>query len=174
VPRETKLRVAILSDTHGVLDGRVAEVVRGCDLAVHGGDVGSAEVIDQLQPRQGVVVAVYGNNDTEAKWAAAERARLWELPKEAEHELPGGVLAVIHGHQHARAATRHRWLRRRFPGARAIVYGHSHHLVCDKSEQPWVLNPGAAGRSRTYGGPSCLVLTASEHRWTIRTHRFSR
>ncbi|MFM1890995.1 MAG: hypothetical protein RLZ44_72, partial [Pseudomonadota bacterium] len=37
---------------------------------------------------------------------------------------------------------------------------------------PWVLNPGAAGRSRTFGGPSCLLLHAGARVWRVETHRF--
>jgi hypothetical protein len=36
-----------------------------------------------------------------------------------------------------------------------------------------VLNPGAAGRTRTYGGPSCLLLIAGETDWKVEVHRFA-
>jgi hypothetical protein len=170
--RAAKVRVAIVSDTHGVLDPRVAEVVRKADIAVHGGDVGSAAALDALEPHGGEVLAVRGNNDVPRKLKTADDERLLSLPEEIERELPGGVLAVIHGHQFPKATTRHRALRERFPEARAVVYGHSHHLIRDRSARPWVLNPGAAGRSRTFGGPSCLVLTATQRRWTVTERRF--
>ena len=65
-------------------------------------------------------------------------------------------------------------LRSAHPGVRAIVYGHTHKLLIDKQESPWVINPGAAGRIRNRGGPSCLVLTASPGSWDIETFRFAR
>ena len=89
-------------------------------------------------------------------------------------ELPGSVLAAEHGHRVNPVAQRHALLRTRHAGARAVVYGHSHRLAVDQTKQPWVLNPGAAGRSRTFGGPSCLVLTASIDRWNIEVCRFSK
>jgi hypothetical protein len=46
-------------------------------------------------------------------------------------------------------------------------------LICDRSAVPWVLNPGAAGRARTFGGPSCLVLTASSMSWRLKIFRFN-
>jgi putative phosphoesterase len=165
------LRVAILADTHGHLDPRVAEVVAACDLAVHGGDIGNAGVLSALQPRQGRVIAVVGNNDMPRKWPAHERDRLAAVPEVAEVQLPGGTLVAIHGHQ-LPASTRHDRLRRRFGRARAVIYGHSHRLVADRAAEPWILNPGAAGRARTYGGPSCMILDASEVRWTLRVERF--
>ncbi|MCG6940441.1 MAG: metallophosphatase family protein [Thiohalocapsa sp.] len=165
------LRIAIVADTHGQLDPRIAELVTGCDLAVHGGDIGNAAVLAALQPRTGRVLAVLGNNDVAHKWPAAEQHLLVELPLEMVEELPGGRLVVVHGHR-TPARDRHQRLRRRFPEARAIVYGHSHRLVADQDAEPWVLNPGAAGRSRTNGGPSCMVLIASHDGWALSVHRF--
>jgi uncharacterized protein len=165
------LRVAILADTHGHLDPRVAELVAGCDIAVHGGDIGNAGVLAALQPRRGRVIAVVGNNDIPRKWPEYERDLLAALPELAELELPGGKLVAIHGHQ-VPAATRHDRLRGHFAHARAVIYGHSHRLVADQEATPWILNPGAAGRARTYGGPSCMILSASERRWTLRIERF--
>jgi uncharacterized protein len=165
------LRVAIVSDTHGRLDPRIADIVADCDIAVHGGDIGSAGVLAALTPRSGRVVAVLGNNDVPHKWPAGEQHLLASLPQQWSEELPGGRLVVVHGHRMP-AKDRHPRLRRRFPDARAIVYGHSHLLVLDQDAEPWVLNPGAAGRERTYGGPSCLVLSASRECWSVAVHRF--
>ncbi len=166
------LVVAILGDTHGRVDHRVIEVVAGCDLALHAGDVGGAGVLHSLQPRGGRVVAVAGNNDIPGKWPAADEELLTHLPQVTELTLPGGTLILIHGHQ-TQARGRHARLRACFPQARAVVYGHSHHLATDLEAEPWVLNPGAAGRERTYGGPSCLVLTASVGVWSLELYRFA-
>jgi putative phosphoesterase len=165
------IRVAILADTHGQLDERVEDLVAECDLAVHAGDIGNASVLARLRPRSGRVLAVTGNNDLPCKWPEAERQLLSELPEQQELALPGGALAVIHGHQMP-ARDRHERLRRRFPAARALVYGHSHRLVADRVRTPWVLNPGAAGWARTFGGPSCMILTVSSGGWRLRVVRF--
>jgi predicted phosphodiesterase len=53
-----------------------------------------------------------------------------------------------------------------------VVYGHSHRLVCDQTEVPWILNPGGAGLVRTFGGPSCLILTVGARRWRTEIVRF--
>lgn len=166
------MRIALLADTHGQLDPRIAERVARCDLAVHAGDIGNADVLNQLQPRSGEVVAIRGNNDVPAKWPEADRAALEALPWETEVALPGGRLVAVHGHRCRTAAQRHRVLRSQHAQARAIVYGHSHRLVCDDDTAPWVINPGAAGRSRTYGGPSFIVLIAGPRRWRLQPQRF--
>ncbi|WP_295384373.1 metallophosphoesterase family protein, partial [uncultured Thiodictyon sp.] len=150
------VRVAIIADTHGWVDRRVLAVVADCDLVVHAGDIGSAAVLARLRPRRGLIYAVRGNNDRPAEWPAADQALLATIPPHTQIDLPGGVLVVIHGHKTA-ARIRHERLRRRFPRARVLVCGHSHRLVLDRDALPWVLNPGAAGRTRTGGGPTCLV-----------------
>ena len=166
------VRVALLADTHGYLDPRVAAVVMRCDLALHGGDIGNAGVLAQLQPRGGRVYAVLGNNDVARKWPEDERELLVSIPWEAHVALPGGELVLVHGHRLA-AARRHARLRARYPHARAICYGHSHRVADDREALPWVLNPGAAGRERTGGGPSCMVLTAAESDWSVALHHFA-
>lgn len=165
------MRVAILADTHGVLDARVAEVVGECDCAVHAGDIGGASVLAALRPA-GMVVAVRGNNDSPAKWPEDERHSLETLPLEATLELPGGPLVVVHGDRVLPARERHERLRRHYSQARAVVYGHTHRVLCDQRERPWVLNPGAAGSARTFGGPSCLVLHAELRTWRVEVVRF--
>lgn len=167
-----QVTVAIVSDTHSVLDPRIAEIVRACDLAVHAGDIGSQRVLHQLRPRRGVVMAVRGNNDVPEKWPEKAWDALDALPFEGVLELPGGRLQVLHGDRAGAAKGLHARLRKRYAEVRAVAYGHSHRLVCDCAETPWILNPGAAGRSRTYGGPSCLVLYAAVHEWRVDERRF--
>lgn len=162
------MRIAIIADTHGFLDPRIAEVVSSCDIAVHAGDIGGADVLLALQP-QSHVVAVRGNNDTAEKWTEQEVRLLDTLPTEAEIDLPGGKLIVVHGDTAGTPAERHEILRQRYPQARAVAYGHSHQVSIDQTDLPWILNPGAAGRTRTYGGPSCLLLTCDGDDWSIET-----
>jgi putative phosphoesterase len=165
-------RVAILSDTHGRLDPRIAGVVASCDCAVHAGDIGAVAVLDALRPLMKTVVAVLGNNDVAGKLDAGDWAVLRAVPDEARLELGSGLLVVVHGHKAGPVGTRHEWLRNRYPAARAVIYGHSHRTVCDRSETPWILNPGSAGLSRTFGGPSCQVLSTGGGRWKVETVRF--
>lgn len=166
------MRVLLISDTHGALDPRIEALARDADLVAHAGDVGSAAVLERLRRACPRVVAVRGNNDVASKWPAAERFQLAALETSAQIELPGGVLAVTHGDRFA-VARRHALLRSAFSHTRAIAYGHSHRLGVDDGERPWVLNPGAAGRARTYGGPSGLILHASARSWAVEAVRFS-
>lgn len=166
-------RVLLVSDTHGQLDERIAALARECGIVVHAGDVGNAAVLETLQAARAHVIAVRGNNDVASKWPRADRSVLDNLEDIARVELPGGTLIATHGNRYP-PSLRHARLRAAFPDARAIVYGHSHHLVVDDETDPWVVNPGAAGRARTFAGPSCLVLDASAKKWHIEARRFER
>lgn len=166
------MRVALLADTHGWLDPRIAEIARACDVVVHAGDIGAAGILETLAADRARVVAVSGNNDTPRHWPAVDRATLDRLPETATVNLPGGCLRVVHGHR-LPARTRHRRLREQSPDATAIVLGHSHRRTIEYSPTPWILNPGAAGRSRAYGGPGCFVLDATADQWSVEIHVFA-
>ncbi len=173
MPREpVRQRVLLVSDTHGHVDPRIAALARDCALVVHAGDVGNAAVLETLRDGGATVIAVRGNNDVASKWPGGDRCALDALEETAHIELPGGLLIATHGDRHV-PAKRHARLRAAFPDARAIVYGHSHRLLVDDDATPWVLNPGAAGRARTYGGASALILGASSRAWRIERHRFA-
>ncbi len=167
------MHIVILADTHGVLDDRVAALARRADLVIHGGDVGNADILDELEAAADVV-AVLGNNDVPAKWPRGQARRLRALPERTRIEVPGGVIAIEHGHRALPARARHDVLRKRHADARLVVYGHSHHLVIDRAAAPWIVNPGAAGRARTFGGPSCVILRAGPRTWRLDAHRFER
>jgi len=165
-------KVAIVSDTHTHLDSRIAALIRDCDYAIHAGDIGCHAVLEQMQPRM-AKVAVAGNNDAVAAWHESEAELVEQLPEIAELHLPGGKIAIEHGHRHGHHRPCHDALRQAHPGARVVVYGHTHKMVCDTSEERWVINPGAAGLTRNHGGPSCLILTAADGQWQVESIRFA-
>ena len=165
-------RVGIVSDTHGFISPDVLSVVETCDIAVHAGDICGKTILDQLEGRVEKLIAVTGNNDLPDLWDVTEAATVKALPRMIELDLPGGILAVEHGHLHGFHHPDHEKLRKAHPEARLIIYGHTHHKVIDQSKTPWVANPGAAGNTRNNGGPSCLVLTASNDSWDIEKFRF--
>lgn len=162
--------VGILSDSHGFLDPRITGVVNQCDFIVHAGDIFNAFVLEQLQPKK-ELIAVAGNNDYAALWREEEADIVNALPETHKLELPGGQLVVEHGHRLGNQP-KHDILRDDHADARLVVYGHTHHRIIDQVAEPWVVNPGASGRVRTHGGPSCLILTASNSEWTIDTFLF--
>jgi uncharacterized protein len=133
------MRIAVLADTHAPRHWKrcppaVAERLEGVDLVLHAGDVCRAWVLDELAAFA-PVRAVLGNNDT-ADVAA------WGAPETLELDLEGLRVAMIHDAGPARG--RGRRMRRRFPTARLVVFGHSH-IPLDAAEPdgPRLFNSGS-------------------------------
>ena len=124
------VRVAIISDTHSYLSLQIIKLIKQCDIAVHAGDIGCKAILDSMRPKTGKVVAVCGNNDHSYAWAEDETHVLEKIPQTTELELPGGKLAVEHGHLHGILTPSHDKLRKAHPYAKAIVYGHTHINRC--------------------------------------------
>lgn len=164
--------VGILSDTHGAIHPGVLERMNSCDIIIHAGDVCGGHVLEQLMPKKGPLVVVRGNNDVALQWQEESSFSLTELQDERRIDLPGGTMAVIHGHQYWSRQDPQSAILSHFPEARAVVYGHSHYVQHEKVEGRWLLNPGAAGNRLNRGGSSCLILKASEQNWKIEMFRF--
>ena len=171
-PSSETLRIAIISDTHGQIDENIANVIKGCDRVIHAGDICGAHVLEKLRELCPEVSAVAGNNDASGLWPVEQTHVVVALPQQMEIQLPGGTIAVEHGHRHGMHTPCHESLRHSHPEARVIVYGHTHSMVVDDEQTPLVVNPGAAGHTRTRGGPSCLVLSIDGDDWQIESLRF--
>ncbi len=144
----------------------------GCDVLVHAGDIGDDNVFVSLSAITDHLVAVVGNNDLFSRGWSVTCKQAQVLSESAELVLTGGTLVVEHGHRiHD---TRHyaERLRDKYPQARMIVFGHTHQQMIDQNQQPWVVNPGAAGRARTHGGPGCLISSITGHNWVLESCRF--
>ncbi len=168
-----KLDIALISDTHADLSPDILELVNKSDLVIHAGDICSMDVLHELQPRLKHVIAVAGNNDKPYVWDVKDWSVVRSLPEAVDVKLASGVISVEHGHRHDMFKPSHDSLRQAHPNARVVVYGHTHHQIIDDSNDIWVINPGAAGKTRTHGGPSCVVLSISEDGWHHQTYRFS-
>jgi uncharacterized protein len=123
----------VLADTHAprrwrVCPPRVAEHLRVADRILHAGDVCPAAVLAELA-EYAPVTAVLGNND-------GPDVAEWGAPSIAELDLDGLKVSMVH--DSGAAAGRLTRLRRRFPGADLVVFGHSH-IPLDESA------PGAPG-----------------------------
>ena len=138
------MRVAVLSDTHAPHRWRgcppaVAAVLAGCELILHAGDVCTEQVLTELQ-QWAPVHAVLGNND-------GPDVRDWGAPETLELDLAGLPVAMIH--DSGPAAGRADRLKRRFPQAQLVIFGHSHipwdeHVPWDKSGAGQrIFNPGS-------------------------------
>jgi uncharacterized protein len=148
-------RVGVIADTHcpefvDRLPEGVFTALAGVDLILHAGDVNAASTLEALAVIA-PVQAVRGDHD---------RA-LSDLPASRDLLIEGRRVVVVHGQ-------RTRWieepgtllwtlslgyftpnrglpraLRRRFPDADVIVYGHTHRPRQDRIDGALVFNPGS-------------------------------
>ena len=128
----------MLSDTHAPRRWRgcpapVAEHLRGADLILHAGDVCTADVLAELAAFA-PVRAVLGNND-------GPDVAAWGAPETASFELDGLPVAMVH--DAGPAAGRAARMRRRFPEARLVVFGHSHIPLDETGDRVRIFNPGS-------------------------------
>jgi putative phosphoesterase len=111
----------------------VARELRGADLILHAGDVCTASVLAELE-QYAPVTAVLGNNDDPdvAAWGAAPTAGL---------DLDGLCVAMLHdsGPSSGRLAR----MRRAFPDADLVVFGHSHIPLDQSGYGLRIFNPGS-------------------------------
>ena len=142
------MRLGILSDTHGLLRPEVVDVFKEVDCILHAGDVGSPEILIELEALA-PLTAVYGNAD-----GPELRAR---LPQVAQLELDDFAIIVTHGDQlgHPTPAALHA----AFPKAEIIVYGHTHKPLLEVVDRTvTVMNPGGAGHPRFGMPPSVGIM----------------
>jgi len=125
-------RIGLISDTHGLLRPEALAFLQGCDHIVHGGDIGSQRILDDLAAIA-PVTAVRGNNDT-GPWAEA-------VPETALIELGGLRLYAIHDLAELRIDPV-------AEGVRVVVSGHSHRPLAQMRDDVLFINPGSVGPRR--------------------------
>ncbi len=145
--------VGIISDTHGWLHPEVADVFGACDLILHAGDVGTSDVLDELESIGPPVKAVYGNVDG---WDIRHRA-----PEHQRIDLEGTSVWMTHigGHPGRWAPEIGGTLREAPPDI--FICGHSHILRIERVEKlsrMLYLNPGAAGRQGFHQIKTCVRI----------------
>jgi uncharacterized protein len=117
---------------------RCRELMRESDLILHAGDLVSEEVLREIEAIGPPVHAVSGNMDS----VALQRL----LPDRTIVEVEGGRIAMVHdgGPSRGRLAR----LRRAFPDADAVVFGHSHLPIHDREADFQIFNPGSPTERR--------------------------
>jgi putative phosphoesterase len=147
-------RVGVVADTHcpefiDALPERLFKVLAGVDRILHAGDVNGQPTLQALE-RIAPVDAVRGDHDQ----------ALASLPESREVMVEGRRIVIVHGnrgrwleeaqtllwtlslgyfHPHAGLPQA---LRRRFPSADVIVYGHTHRAHDENIDGVLMFNPG--------------------------------
>jgi uncharacterized protein len=148
--------IGLIADTHGLLRAEVHEALAGVSLILHAGDVGGAEILDELAVIA-PVHAVLGNTD--APWVLA-------LPAERTVEVEGVRIHLSHGHEVGRPNAQR--LAAAYPGFGVLVYGHTHVQKVERVGDVLVVNPGAAGPRRFDLHPTVARLTIADGRAEVQ------
>ena len=147
------MKIAILSDTHDLLRPEMLALLPGCDCILHGGDISSRKVLDQLEAFAPVRV-VRGNNDKE--WAEG-------LPLILDFEVGGLRVYMTH---------KKKDLPKDLSPYDLVIFGHSHQYSETWANHPGgrrtlLLNPGSCGPRRFHQLITLAMLTIRDNGWQV-------
>ena len=133
-------RIAVLSDTHGLLRPEVVAAITGCDAIIHGGDINKPEILDRLEEIAPVWV-VRGNNDKE--WAA-------HIPATLTFQIEDCRFFLVHNKKE---------VPKDLTGIDVVIFGHSHKYFEQAIDGRLWLNPGSCGKRRFDQEITFAILT---------------
>lgn len=174
------IRIGLVSDTHcpefmDTLPRSLIDRLRGVEAILHCGDVGgpgggaTLRALERIAP----VTAVRGDHDRNLEI---------DLPDRRELTLDGVRIGMIHGNRShlieepvtflstvslgkvdVRRPGQRAWLRRQFPRADVIVYGHTHAAFVGDLDGALIVNPGPVYQ---------VTRTAAQHRLAAEPNWF--
>jgi len=158
--------IAVIADTHlpkgsRRLPDRCRELLAAAEATIHAGDFVGLAAMEEIEALCPTLHAVHGNVD-------AEPLRHL-LPETREVRLRRHTVAIVHDAGPAR--DRLPRLRLRFPEADAVVFGHSHLPLHERSGDFQIFNPGSPTERRRAPRRSMGLLRvedgglAFEHVW---------
>ena len=126
------MKIAVLSDTHGLLRPEAARRIGECDAVIHAGDFCTKEIWEQVSAcrKPGAeFYAVRGNNDREF---------MDFLPESQSFDLGGFRFFLVHDIED---------LPRELSECQIVIFGHSHkYAKIERDGRLW-LNPGSCSSS---------------------------
>lgn len=137
------MKVAILSDTHGLLRPEVKQYLEQADAILHGGDINKPAIVEELR-RYAPLYIVRGNNDKE--WAE-------DLPHDLRVTLGGVTFYMVHNRKEAATD---------LAGVDVVVFGHSHKYLQEEKDGRLWLNPGSCGPRRFHQEITMIMADAEE------------
>ncbi|MCI7474343.1 MAG: metallophosphatase family protein [Clostridiales bacterium] len=137
------MKLAILSDTHGLLRPEVVERLKTADAILHGGDINKQSIVDQLRQYAPLYV-VRGNNDKE--WAE-------DIPHDLTVTLGGVTFYMVHNKKELPAT---------LDAVDVVVCGHSHKYVQEDKDGVLWLNPGSCGPRRFHQEITMMMAEVEE------------
>jgi putative phosphoesterase len=126
------MRIAVISDTHGLLRPEALKTLQGAEHILHAGDVGDPVILHTLRAIA-PVTAIRGNVD--------EGGPCGHLPPTELVDLSGHSIYMLHDVNKLD-------LNPEAAGMSAVVFGHSHKPLVEWRRGVLFLNPGSVGPRR--------------------------
>lgn len=142
------MKIAILSDTHGLLRPEVVEHLKTVDAILHGGDINKQSIVDELRQYAPLYI-VRGNNDKE--WAE-------NIPHDLTVTLGGVTFFMVHNKKE---------VPKELSGVDVVVFGHSHKYVQQEQDDMLWLNPGSCGPRRFHQEITMMLTEVADGRITV-------
>ena len=137
-------KIAILSDTHGLLRPEVRNALEGCEHILHAGDIADKKTYDDIAS---IAPATFVRGNADKDWAAF-------IPEEQEIKLFGINIYVLHNKK---------YIRKDLSGTDIVIYGHSHKYEDYEENGIRFLNPGSCGPRRFHQPVTMMLLTIEEN-----------
>ena len=132
-------KILLVSDTHSYLDDTILKYVKGSDITIHAGDLGSEDIIDTIK-KHTFFIGVYGNIDDHQVRSTLKENEIINIEN---HKF---LITHIAG----TCPNYNKKVKKLISDEKPqiLIYGHSHLLKVeyDKKNQLRVINPGAAGK----------------------------
>ena len=173
-------RIAVISDTHNLLRPEVAEVLKTCEVILHGGDISGPQTLEMIRGACGGSVgggsvgssgACGGSASSGGKASGSGAScqvggagnfyvvrgnndRDWaaDIPYTLEVTLFGRRFFMTHKKKDIPANV----------DADVVIYGHSHRYAQEYKDGTLFLNPGSCGPRRFNQAITMAVLTISD------------
>lgn len=146
------MKIAVLADTHipkraKALPASAWKIISEADAIIHAGDIVSENFLSSLK-EIAPLYAVLGNNDLELS-----------LPEKLEIEIEKVKIAIVHDSGQSKGrATR---MKRLFPQADIVIFGHSHIPMNTTEDGQLLFNPGSPTDRRMQPKFTMGMLTLS-------------
>lgn len=142
------MKIAILSDTHGLLRPEVTERLKTVDVILHGGDINKQSIVDELR-QYALLYVVRGNNDKD--WAES-------IPHDLTVTLDGVTFFMVHNKKE---------VPKDLSGVDVVVFGHSHKYMQQEQDGVLWLNPGSCGPRHFHQEITMMLAEVADGRITV-------
>ena len=152
------MKIGVISDTHGFFHPEIPEVFSGVERIIHAGDIGSQDVLSQLE-KIAPVICVSGNHEPEQIPSALPDFSLLELA--SKKIILTHSLTTMSWRDFKDALERSEssnFVAEALGSAELVIFGHTHFPLWEQIRGIYFLNPGYAGPDAKEAEPTVATL----------------